>query len=126
AARDAADAVASLARFGDEAKVLAGGQSLVPMLALRLARPAALVDINGCRDLEGLEESAGPLTLGGLAPQRELHRWARPPPPPPACGPARARGAPPPPGSRAPPGPTPAPPPPPRNRPRCSCASVEA
>jgi len=77
AARDAADAVASLARFGDEAKVLAGGQSLVPMLALRLARPAALVDINGCRDLEGLEESAGTLTVGALARQRDLEHWAR-------------------------------------------------
>ena len=77
AARDAADAVASLARFGDEAKVLAGGQSLVPMLALRLARPAALVDINGCRDLEGLEESGGTLIVGALARQRDLERWAR-------------------------------------------------
>ena len=77
AARDAADAVASLARFGDEAKVLAGGQSLMPMLALRLARPAALVDINGCRDLEGLEVSAGTLTVGALARQRDLEHWAR-------------------------------------------------
>jgi len=77
AARDAADAVASLARFGDEAKVLAGGQSLVPMLALRLARPSALVDINQCRDLEGLDESAGALTVGALVRQRDVERWAR-------------------------------------------------
>ena len=76
-ARDAADAVASLARFGDEAKVLAGGQSLLPMLALRLARPAALVDINRCRDLEGLDDSNGALTVGALARQRDLERWAR-------------------------------------------------
>jgi carbon-monoxide dehydrogenase medium subunit len=73
----AADAVESLGRFGDEAKVLAGGQSLVPMLALRLARPSALVDINRCRDLEGLGEAGGVLTVGALARQRDLERWAR-------------------------------------------------
>jgi len=77
-AKDAADAVASLARFGDEAKVLAGGQSLMPMLALRLARPAALVDINRCRDLEGLHDSNGALTVGALARQRDLAQWAKP------------------------------------------------
>jgi aerobic carbon-monoxide dehydrogenase medium subunit len=73
----AADAVEVLGRFGDEAKVLAGGQSLIPMLALRLARPSALVDINRCGDLEGLTESGGTVTLGALARQRDLERWAR-------------------------------------------------
>jgi carbon-monoxide dehydrogenase medium subunit len=73
----AVDAVEVLRRFGDEAKVLAGGQSLIPMLALRLARPAALVDINRCGDLEGLTESGGTVTLGALARQRDLERWAR-------------------------------------------------
>lgn len=78
AASSAAEAVDALGRFGDEAKVLAGGQSLMPMLALRLARPSALVDINRCGDLEGLTESAGALTVGALARQRDLERWARP------------------------------------------------
>ena len=77
AARDAADAVAALGRFGDEAKVLAGGQSLLPMLALRLARPSALVDINRCADLVGLTESDGALTVGALVRQRALERWAQ-------------------------------------------------
>jgi len=77
AASSAADAVEALRRFGDDAKVLAGGQSLIPMMALRLARPSALVDINRCGDLEGLAESAGTLTVGALARQRDLERWAR-------------------------------------------------
>jgi carbon-monoxide dehydrogenase medium subunit len=76
AVSNAADAVATLGRHGDEAKVLAGGQSLIPMLALRLARPAVLVDINGCGDLAGLAESGGTLTVGALARQRDLERWA--------------------------------------------------
>ncbi|HTY78496.1 MAG TPA: FAD binding domain-containing protein [Candidatus Bathyarchaeia archaeon] len=76
-AEDAADAVAALGRFGDGAKVLAGGQSLLPMLALRLARPAALVDINRCADLGGLTAAGGALTVGALARQRDLERWAQ-------------------------------------------------
>jgi carbon-monoxide dehydrogenase medium subunit len=77
AASSAADAVDALGGFGDDAKVLAGGQSLIPMMALRLARPSALVDINRCADLDGLTESAGSLTVGALARQRDLERWAR-------------------------------------------------
>ncbi len=77
AASSAADAVEALRRHGDDAKVLAGGQSLIPMLALRLARPAALVDINGCGDLEGMAESRGVLTVNALVRQRALERWAR-------------------------------------------------
>jgi len=77
AASSAADAVEALRRYGDEAKILAGGQSLIPMLALRLARPSALVDINRCDDLEGLAESGGVLTVGALARQRDLEGWAR-------------------------------------------------
>lgn len=76
AATSAADVVEALRRYGDEAKVLAGGQSLIPMLALRLARPSALVDINRCGDLEGLAESDGTLTVGALVRQRDLERWA--------------------------------------------------
>jgi len=76
AVQSAREAVEALGRFGDEAKVLAGGQSLIPMMALRLARPSALVDINRCRDLEGLAESGGTLTAGALARQRDLERWS--------------------------------------------------
>src|SRR5689334_16644782 len=53
-----------LAEWGDEAKVLAGGQSLVPLLAFRLARPALLVDINRVRELESAEHTSGRLVFG--------------------------------------------------------------
>jgi len=77
AASSAADAVEGLRRYGDDAKVLAGGQSLIPMLALRLARPSVLVDINGCTDLDGLTESGSTLTVEALVRQCALERWAR-------------------------------------------------
>ncbi len=67
------EAVALLAEYGDEAKVLAGGQSLVPLLALRLARPAHLVDINGLTGLASLANGGG-LTVGALVRQRVAER----------------------------------------------------
>lgn len=76
AARSAAEAVEALARLGDDAKVLAGGQSLIPMLNLRLARPAVLVDINRAGELDYLREADGTLHVGALARQRALERWA--------------------------------------------------
>lgn len=76
AARSAAEAVEVLARHGDAAKVLAGGQSLVPMLNFRLARPGVLVDINNAADLDYLREADGVLAVGALVRQRALERWA--------------------------------------------------
>jgi carbon-monoxide dehydrogenase medium subunit len=76
AARSAAEAVEVLARHGDAAKVLAGGQSLVPMLNFRLARPGVLVDINNAEDLDYLREADGVLVVGALVRQRKLERWA--------------------------------------------------
>src|SRR5207342_3508851 len=55
-----------LARFGDEAKVLAGGQSLIPLMKLRFASPKALVDVNGIAGLDGLAEEGGALRIGAL------------------------------------------------------------
>ena len=64
-----------LARLGDEAKVLAGGQSLMPLLNLRLARPANLIDINLVeRELGSLDPWDGGLRLGGLVRQRAAER----------------------------------------------------
>jgi carbon-monoxide dehydrogenase medium subunit len=71
------DALAQLARHGDDAKILAGGQSLVPMLNFRLARPAILIDINRVGGLDGLAETGGALRIGALVRQRTLERWAR-------------------------------------------------
>jgi carbon-monoxide dehydrogenase medium subunit len=61
-----AAAVDLLAEHQDEASVLAGGQSLIPLLALRLARPAVLIDINGVPELSGLSASGGWLTVGAM------------------------------------------------------------
>ena len=68
------EAVEHLGRHGDEAKVLAGGQSLVPMLNFRLARPAMLVDINRVAGLDDVTEKNGALSVGALVRQRQLER----------------------------------------------------
>jgi aerobic carbon-monoxide dehydrogenase medium subunit len=66
------DAVAKLTELGDEAKLLAGGQSLVPMMNFRLVRPSALVDVAGIPNLQYLEPHDGRgLKIGALTP----HRW---------------------------------------------------
>jgi carbon-monoxide dehydrogenase medium subunit len=70
------DALALLARHGDDAKVLAGGQSLMPLMNFRLARPAVVVDINRIPDLDGIREIDGALVMGALARQRGVERWA--------------------------------------------------
>jgi carbon-monoxide dehydrogenase medium subunit len=70
------EAVALLERHGDDVKVLAGGQSLVPMLALRLARPAAVIDVNRVAGLDGLRQDGAMLSVGALVRQRALERWA--------------------------------------------------
>jgi carbon-monoxide dehydrogenase medium subunit len=59
-----AEAVDLLAEYGDEASVLAGGQSLIPLLALRLARPEVLVDINGIDELSGVSVMDGRVAIG--------------------------------------------------------------
>jgi carbon-monoxide dehydrogenase medium subunit len=61
-----------LSEYGDEAKVLAGGQSLVPMLNFRLARPAVLVDINRVAGLDGIDVGDSGLTIGATVRQRAL------------------------------------------------------
>lgn len=66
-----------LSRHGDDAKVLAGGQSLVPMMKLRFAAPEVLVDINGVPGLDYLaEESDGSLRVGALCRHAALERSA--------------------------------------------------
>jgi aerobic carbon-monoxide dehydrogenase medium subunit len=61
-----ADAVDLLAEHGDEASVLAGGQSLIPLLALRLARPEVLIDINGVDELSGVSADDGWVAIGAM------------------------------------------------------------
>jgi aerobic carbon-monoxide dehydrogenase medium subunit len=63
------DVTALLAEHGDEAKVLAGGQSLVPMLALRLTRFEHIIDLNRVAALSGVERSNGTLTIRSMTRQ---------------------------------------------------------
>ena len=60
------EAVGLLAEHLDEASVLAGGQSLIPLLALRLAHPAVLIDINGIDELSGVSAADGWVSIGAM------------------------------------------------------------
>jgi aerobic carbon-monoxide dehydrogenase medium subunit len=65
-------AIELLARYGGDAKVLAGGQSLVPLLNFRLARPAALVDVNRIAALAYIREDDGTVAFGAMTRQRTI------------------------------------------------------
>jgi aerobic carbon-monoxide dehydrogenase medium subunit len=65
------EAVSILERYGDEAKVLAGGQSLIPLMKLRFAAPRALVDINRIAGLDELHEDDGMLNVGALVRHKD-------------------------------------------------------
>ncbi len=66
------EAVALLEQHGDDAKILAGGQSLIPLLRFRLAGPSVLIDINRVPDLDYLQETDGTLHIGALTREAEL------------------------------------------------------
>jgi CO/xanthine dehydrogenase FAD-binding subunit len=66
------EALGLLAQHGGEAKLLAGGQSLVPLLNLRLARPAVLVDMRRLPALDGWREARGAVEIDALVRQRKL------------------------------------------------------
>jgi len=66
------EATALLARLGDDAKVLSGGQSLIPLMKLRLAAPRHLIDINGLPGLAYVREDGGSLRIGGLTREADL------------------------------------------------------
>lgn len=72
APRSLDEAVALLREHGDEAKVLAGGQSLIPAMRFRLAAPAVLVDINAIEGLDYIRETATHLTIGALTRESSL------------------------------------------------------
>ena len=61
-----------LREHGDDAKVLAGGQSLVPLMSFRLAKPALLLDINRLEGLDGIDAADGRIRIGALTRQCEL------------------------------------------------------
>ena len=61
-----ADAVAALQQGGDDAKIIAGGQSLIPVLRLRLAAPPLIVDLGGIPELRGIREDGDKLVVGAM------------------------------------------------------------
>jgi CO/xanthine dehydrogenase FAD-binding subunit len=69
-----AEATALLAQFGERARPLAGGQSLVPLMNFRLLKPSHLIDLNGVRELDYLRIENGELRIGAIARQRRLER----------------------------------------------------
>ena len=66
------EAIELLTKLGPEVKILAGGQSLLPMMKLRLARPSALVDLNRLRELAYVRHTNGALVFGAMARLAEL------------------------------------------------------
>lgn len=66
------EAVALLGSLGEDARAIAGGHSLIPMMKLRLASPAHLVDLGGVADLKGIREDGGDVVIGAMATQHEL------------------------------------------------------
>jgi len=66
------EAISLLQKHGSDAKVLAGGQSLIPLMKLRLAAPSHLIDLNGIKELSYIKESDGFLTIGALTRESDL------------------------------------------------------
>jgi len=70
------EAITLLQEHGEEAKILSGGQSLIPMMKLRIARPGYLIDINRISGLSYIKEEGGFLKIGGLTREAELEASA--------------------------------------------------
>ncbi|MCZ6511799.1 MAG: xanthine dehydrogenase family protein subunit M [Alphaproteobacteria bacterium] len=66
------EALALLGQFGEDGKVLAGGHSLVPMMKLRLAEPAHLIDINAIDGLRGIRDEGDVIVIGAVTTQAEV------------------------------------------------------
>jgi 2-furoyl-CoA dehydrogenase FAD binding subunit len=69
------EALAALAEAGDEARLLAGGQSLMPMLNYRLLAPALLIDIGGLAALDRIDDTGATITVGAAVTQATLEAW---------------------------------------------------
>ena len=66
------EAVGLLAQLGDDGRALAGGHSLIPMMKLRLATPANLVDLGGIADLKGIRADGNDIVIGAMTTQHDL------------------------------------------------------
>ena len=67
-----ADAIQLLSQYPDDAKILAGGHSLLPMMKLRFAEPAHLIDINGIKELKGISDQGDSIRIGAMTTENEL------------------------------------------------------
>lgn len=72
APRSIGEALTLLTDLGDDAKLLAGGHSLLPMMKLRFAQPGALIDINRIPELRGIREEGGLIRIGAMSSERDL------------------------------------------------------
>lgn len=70
------DAIGLLQKYGDEAKILAGGHSLIPMMKLRFATPGYLIDINNIPSLSSIREEGGSIWIGALVREAEVEHSA--------------------------------------------------
>jgi carbon-monoxide dehydrogenase medium subunit len=75
-ASSAQDAVAMLARYGDEAKIIAGGHSLLPLMKFRFAQPRHLIDVRRIPGLSGIREDKGAVVIGAATPHVALESSA--------------------------------------------------
>ncbi len=66
------DAIGLLKQFGDEAKLLAGGHSLLPMMKMRFAQPGHLIDLGRIPELKGIRESGGTIHIGAMTTENDL------------------------------------------------------
>ena len=69
------EAVELLGEYGDDARIIAGGQSLMPMLNMRLARPEVLIDIARIPELAGIKSDENAVTIGAVTTQGALEEW---------------------------------------------------
>ena len=68
------EAVSALSAAGEDAKVLAGGQSLIPVLRLRLAAPSTLIDLGGIPELRRIRDDGDRVAIGAMAPHHDVMR----------------------------------------------------
>jgi aerobic carbon-monoxide dehydrogenase medium subunit len=68
------EAVQALQQGGDDAKILAGGQSLLPVLRLRLAAPSVLIDLGGIAELRGIRDDGDRIVIGAMTPYHDIIR----------------------------------------------------
>lgn len=74
APRSVEDAIGLLGQYGEEAKLLAGGHSLLPMMKLRFVEPTHLIDINSVAELRGIREEDGMIAIGAMTSESDLIR----------------------------------------------------